>query len=277
MRKRLILAALSFVLLPATAVAADHRIPGGAVYTVLGRGLTWASGVNQTFVLDVVSPSSGMCLNVHNNDVSSHAYVVTPWITSDLQVTTYTGNTGAWTATNISPSGTNTTLAAATDNYFINTSGAAHVTVIISGGSGAGTADLTIAQTPNQCGNGGIGSIGQAVSCNKHASLVVATATIGILVASPPAGQFVHVCAYSVSGGSATGATHNFGTGAAGACGSISSPWGLSSPASSAPMQFSLGAGIGQLFQTMIAAQPLCMQNGGSGSNLLSDVSYTVF
>jgi len=42
-------------------------------------------------------------------------------------------------------------------------------------------------------------------------------------------------------------------------------------------MQFSGGAGIGQLFVTHTAAQPLCATNGGSGAGIIFNVSYTVF
>ena len=269
---------LAMLLLCAFAArAADVRIRGAAVYQTIGRGLTWASGVNQNFILDVISPSTGMCLNVRNTDVSTHTYTVTPVISSDLAVLTFTGNTGAWTSTQISPSNSGSTLANSTDNFFINTSGAAHVVISISGGSGAGAADISIAQTSNQCGTGGVGSIGQAVSCNKDASVIVVTATTSVLVASPPAGQFIHVCAYTVSGASATGATHQFATGSAGACASSTALWALSSSSTSNPMQFALGAGIGQLFQTHTAAQPLCFTNGGSGAGLIANVSYTIF
>lgn len=275
MKKRVLLALLSFVFLPATATA-DKRIPGGATYQVIGRGLTWASGVNNNFIMDVISPSTGMCLNVHNNDSASHSYSVTPVITSDLSVTTYTGNTGAWTSTTISPTAvTDTTLANSTDNYFINTAGAAHVVISISGGSGAGTADITIAETANQCGSGG----GVLVSgCNKSIVGTVATGGNAVIVPTPSAGLFIHVCAYSVSGQATASGTETFANGTAGTCAAIGAILWQMVVTTGNSSNFLAVPAPSQLFQTTVAAQPLCGQNlPGSGANALFAVSYAIF
>lgn len=273
MKRQCLLAALSFLLLPVQALA-DIRLPGGANYQILGRGITWAAGVNQNWILDVVSPSSGMCVNVRNRDTSSHSYTITPVITSDLSVTTFTGNTGAWTSTTIAPTGVNTTLASATDNFFVNTAGAAHVVISISGGSGTGTADITIAQTPNQCGSGGIGSLFQAVSCNQSATQTVSAVSNVAMSTVPPAGQFVHVCAVAVSANGTT-AVVAFATGTAGTCVATgASRWGVIVNSNVAP---GTGSGIGQIFATNTAAQALCAVVTGTFTTIIIDVSYTVF
>lgn len=273
MKRQCLLAVLSFLLLPVQALA-DIRLPGGANYQILGRGITWAAGVNQNWILDVVSPSSGMCLNVRNRDTSSHSYTITPVITSDLSVTTFTGNTGAWTSTTIAPTGVNTTLASSTDNFFINTAGAAHVVISISGGSGTGTADITIAQTPNQCGSGGIGSLFQAVSCDRSfITTPVGTGNIAVSIV-PPAGQFVRVCAITITS-AATGGNVQFENGSSGTCTTPNTVlWGYVFNSNTAP---STGSGIGQLFRTSVAAQPLCAVVAGTLTSLFIDVSYTVF
>jgi len=40
---------------------------------------------------------------------------------------------------------------------------------------------------------------------------------------------------------------------------------------------YQLGSGIGQLFATATAAQPLCFTNGGSGATVTVAVSYTIW
>ena len=265
---------IPILLLLCAFIHADIRIPGAANYQVIGRGLTWASGINQNFIMDVTSPSSGMCLQVHNNDGSLHTYTITPKVTSDLSTITYTGNTGAWTSTNISPSGNGNTAATSTDNYFINTSGAAHVVISITAGSGTGNADVLVSQTSNQCGVGGIGSIAQAVSCDR--SFLSTPGAVGNFVVSivPPAGQFIHVCGITITS-AATGGNVQFENGSSGTCTTPSTLlWGYVFNSNTAP---STGGGIGQLFKTSVAAQPLCAVVAGTLTSLFISVSYTVF
>lgn len=266
-----------FVLLCSTlTMAADVRISGAASYQVVGRGLTWATGINQNFILDVVSPSSGMCLNIRNNDVGTHTYTITPWITSDLAVTHYAGFTGLWTSTTISPSNIGSTLANSTDNFFVNTAGAAHVTLVITGGAGSGTVDFTIAQSSNQCGSGGVGSIAQSVSCDRNATTTTATATTVTVVAAPPAGQFIHVCAYVVAGGVTASQNNSFNS-VAGCASSAGTLWNMRLTTGSTGGIFQLGSGIGQLFKTTTAALPLCFTNAGTGDSSSIAVAYTIF
>lgn len=273
MKKILWLFLLLFISISAS--AADVRIQGAANYQVIGRNLTWASGVNQNFIMDVVSPSSGMCLQIRNKDTASHAYTVAPVLTSDLSTTTFTGNTGAWTAATISPTGANTTAASSTDNFFINTTGAAHVTISISGGSGTGTADITVSQTSNQCGTGGNVL---ASGCNKSIVGTVATAGNAVIVPAPGAGLFIHVCAYSVSGQATASGTETFANGTAGACATIGAILWQMVVTTGNSSNFLAVPAPSQLFQTTVASQPLCGQNlPGSGANALFAVSYAIF
>ena len=269
---------LALIAVGASFAHADVRKPGGAAYQVIGRGLTWASTVNNNWIMDVVSPSTGVCVNVTNNGAGTHTFSITAQITSDLQVTTFTGNTSKWTGAVVSPSTTASILTNTTSQWWIQTAGAAHFVLIITGGSGAGTADIVLSQTAIPCGPQGGSSNGSICNASAVGTIAAAGATITI-VPVPPAGQFVHVCAYLVSGDVVTnGLSVTFQNGTAGTCAAPSgTQWQCSPHTGGSNCQG--GAGIGQLFQTTVAAQPLCAIGGAIGglSGQVVSVSYIYF
>jgi hypothetical protein len=255
---------------------ADVRIPGGANYQIVGRGLTWAGtgvgAVNNNFIMDVVSPSSGMCLAVANNDTGSHSLTVNAFATSDLSQVTYTGSTGKWNQVPFSPAATNTIPASSMDQFYVNTTGAAHVTLAITGGSGTGTADIFISQTANFCGGGPTVS-----GCNKSQSVQVATATTSVVVPTPPTGQFIHVCAYQFSGSVTATAAITLANGTVGTCAAPGTTvWLYNAATGNGPAELAVPA-PSQLFQTTVATQPLCATNAGTGANQAVSVSYAIF
>jgi hypothetical protein len=255
---------------------ADIRIPGGATYQVIGRGITWAGtgvgAVNNNYILDVISPSSGMCVNVQNNDTLAHTYTLNAFETSDLQLVTYTGVTGRWNPIPVSPGVNGNTAASSTDQFFVNTSGAAHVVIAIAGGAGASTADITIAQTANFCG------AGQTTNgCNLSKGVQIATATTAVIVPTPPAGQFIHVCAYNLSGQVTTTAVINIANGTGGACAALGTTLWLINAATGNSSNMLAVTAPSQLFQTTVATQPLCANNAGTGANQALSVSYAIF
>lgn len=252
---------------------ADVPIPGPATYQVVGRGLTWAGTLNNNFIMDVTSPSTGMCVAVQNNDSGTHTYTLNAFETSDLQQKVYTGQTGRWTAIPVTPGVSGSTAGNTLSQFWINTSGAAHVVLAFAGGAGAGTADVTISQTPNFCG-GGITVSG----CNKSIVGTVATGGNAVIIPAPAAGLFIHVCAYSVSGQATASGTETFANGTAGACAAIGTILWQMVVTSGNSSNFLAVPAPSQLFQTTVAGQPLCGQNlPGSGANALFAVSYAIF
>jgi hypothetical protein len=271
--KKLWLAALC---LATVAHAADVRIPGGATYQTVGRAMPWAGtgqgNLNNNYIMDVVSPSSGMCVNVQNNDTAAHTYTLTAFETSDLQLVTYTGVTGRWNPIPVSPGTAGNTAASSTDQFWINTSGAAHVVITFTGGAGVGTVDVTIAQTPSFCG-GGVTTAG----CSKSKGVQVATAGNAAVVSAPGAGLFIHVCAYNTSGQVTTTSALTIYTGTAGACAVPGTTLWLINAATGNSSNMLAVTAPSQLFQTDVANQPICASNGGTGGNQAVSFSYAIF
>lgn len=271
--KRLFLALCLFFV--QFAVAADVRISGTSTFQVIGRSLTWAGttgSVNNNFILDVLSPSTGFCVNIQNNDTSAHTYTMTAFETSDLQQTSYTGFTGRWNPIPVSPGTAGNTAASSTDQFWLNTAGAAHVVMTITGGSGAGSADITIASTPIFCGSGSTTS-----GCSKSKGVQVPTGGNAVIVSAPGAGLFIHVCAYNTSGQVTTTSALTIYTGTAGACAVAGTTlWLINAATGNSSNMLSVTA-PSQLFQTDVANQPLCASNAGTGANQAASVSYANF
>lgn len=268
--------AWAVLLLAAWANAADVRIPGGATYQTVGRAINWAGtgvgNLNNNYILDVVSPSSGMCVNVQNNDTGAHTYTLNAFETSDLQLVTYTGVTGRWNPIPVSPGTAGNTAASSTDQFWVNTSGAAHVVITFAGGAGVGNADITIAQTPNFCG-GGITTAG----CSLSRGVQIPTAGNAVIVSAPGAGLFIHVCAYNTSGQVTTTSVLSIYTGTAAACAVPGTQlWLINASTGNSSNMLAVTA-PSQLFQTNVANQPLCASNAGTGANQAVSVSYAIF
>lgn len=272
--------ALCFLLLVGSLFARDVRLQGPAAYQVGGRGLTWASGVNVNFVLDVPSPNSGVCASFSNNDSSTHTFTIGASITADPAVTTYTGNTGNWTTTPISPGTTGSVAGNVTTLFWLNAAGASHVTISVSGGSGTGTVDVVFSQAATTCvgvnQNGSVFPLASSVPCSRSAVGTLAASASIQLIAAPPTGQFIHICAYSIGGPNAGGnnTVMQFSNGAN--CSGVGAVQWEVSPNTSGSV-YQLGAGLGQLFQTSVAAQPMCVTQGASGATYFVAVSYNIF
>jgi len=193
--------------------------------------------------------------------------------TSDLNLVSYAAVTGKWNSIPVSPGVSGSTVANSVDQFYVNTSGAAHVTLVFAGGSGAGTADLLISQTPNFCG-GGVGTNG----CNKSISNIVPTAGNAIVVPAPATGLFIHVCAYHTSGQVTASGTITWANGTAGACTVLGATLWQGVATTGNPSDSLAVAAPSQLFQTTVAAQPLCGSNNpGTGANHVFSASYAIF
>jgi hypothetical protein len=214
-----------------------------------------------------------VCASFANNDGNSHSFTVNAAISADIPDVTYTGNTGQWVSSPVSPGTAQTVAANQTVQVWINASGAAHVAVIVAGGSGTGSVDVVFSQSGSACTGSGVNSNGSV--CNNSAVQTVAVSTTVTLVAAPPAGQMVHVCAYAVGGDVATNGTLvQFSYGAT--CAGVGTVVWQVSPHTGGS-NYNQGAGLGQLFQTRTAAQPLCVTQGASGATQFVSVSFIIF
>jgi len=278
MRRQILLSILSCLFLPPVVAAVDVNLTGTAVtYGVLGRGLTWASGINQNFIADTYSSSIGACLTFNNNDSSQHTFALAAFITPDRALTTFTGSTAAWTSVPVtqSPGASGYTVTAnGTLQLYVNLPSAARATFAISGGGGAGTVDAFYTLTPTPCG---VSPAGTPQVCDRSVVGQAASSSTVILIPAPAAGQFIHVCGGFGSGDVASNGTLTLlSTGTAGTCGALGSTrWQYSPHTGGSNSPF--GAGFGQLFQTDVAAQPLCFTNGASGATQFISLSYGVY
>lgn len=266
-----------FLLVSSLCHAGDVRIVGAAAYQVGGRLLTWAgatpSAINNTFVIDVPGPNSGVCVQITNFDTLTHTFTITAAIVIDVAVTGYTGNTGAWLNSPLSPNTSGSIPLQSSDSWWINAAGAAHVAISISGGAGAGVATLTFSQAASSCVGSSVNSNGSV--CNDSRVGTVAVSTTISLVPAPPAGQFIHVCAYAVGGDvAANGTLVQFSYGAT--CAAVGTVVWHVSPHTGGS-NYNQGAGLGQLFQTRTAGQPLCVTQGASGATQFVSVSFIYF
>jgi hypothetical protein len=145
-----------FILLLLSGVSfAENYIPGANIYSFLNRGLTWASTINQTWVIDAVSPATGVCLTIQNNDTSSHNFTLASYVTSDQSLKVL-GTAVKWQQVALSPPATSggfTVLASSVLQIYAKTTSAYHIAFQFSGGSGTGTVDLYYSQTGTPCGS----------------------------------------------------------------------------------------------------------------------------
>jgi hypothetical protein len=150
------LTGLIVLLLCSYLASAETYIPGASVFGKLGRNITWTSGVNNTWVIDAISPTTGICVTIQNNDTASHNFSLVSYLTSD-QAQTVLGTGAKWQQIALSPpasSGSIFTVAASSVlQIYARTVAAFHIAFQFSGGSGTGTADLIFAQTGASCGS----------------------------------------------------------------------------------------------------------------------------
>lgn len=122
-----------------------------------------------------------------------------------------------------------------------------------------------------------IGTTGTAspTSCNQSVSVTVANAGVAQL-ANGVLNSQVRVCAYQVTGQqTATGVIHIQDSTALAACAGLTDVWPINT-ITGTPMNYQLGAGLGQLFQSQ-TAHSLCVTNN-SGQTVTINMSFaTVF
>ncbi len=265
-------------------------------YVTLVRNATWGTvGVGNSDNSYIYTPQSSAAITcvylANNNPTSAHAFTIAFLTTGDPKILGYQSQTTAIRNKWKTLSTTNATVNAGLVSVFgFSSLAAASAQILISGSStqagSPDTMDLYIVEsnTNIDCSTSSIPIAGTVTisnilnipSCNLSAVQSVASGATATLVAAPPAGQFIHVCAIIVSGDVTTnGLTVDFANGSAGTCtapGTIK--WQVSPHTGGSPMPN--GAGIGQLFQTTVAAQPLCETAGAMGATQFVSVSYMV-
>lgn len=118
----------------------------------LFRNIAWNSsgigGFNNNYVIGLPTTDQGICFSLTNLDSSSHTFTVGASVTADPRLTSFTGNSAAWTpVANVSNSTTRIILPnSATYNQFFKYSGAVRLVISLGGGSSTGnvTAFLTL-------------------------------------------------------------------------------------------------------------------------------------
>lgn len=150
---------LALLLVSPVAAQQDINITSTGAYADLGRGLAWANsgvgGMNNNYLFTPQDSNEGVCVYVYNNDSSSHNFTLQAFQSGDQRITSYKGNTSKWIGTGQTGATFLTISATFQLATFFQVASAAKVAVVISGGSGAGTADVFLVQSQKAgCGNG---------------------------------------------------------------------------------------------------------------------------
>lgn len=290
---------LAFLLLAIASIAqsqVDIKITTIGPYQNLARGVAWgATGIGNTdnsYIWTPQTSASLACVYVaNNNPSSSHSFTITLLTTGDPQNGVYNSGTTAqkdkWRTLSTATSSVSANSIAV---FSFSSLAAAFAQVQISGtsteSSSPDTADIYIVQsnTNLDCLTStipvaGTVTINISQSCAKSAVLASTTASSLQIIATPPAGEFIHVCAYSVTGGvpsdGSGDALISFKNGTAGSCTSTGTDqWDVFVTTGGAANN--VGSGLGQLFQTTVAAQPLCVVNAGTSITQHVSVSYSI-
>lgn len=253
-------------------------------YADFARGAVWGSAgfgnVQNAYIFPPLTPQSQTCVYIaNNNPTSAHAFTITFLYSGDPTISHYytagTTGQGHWKIVQVI---TDTVIASGINNYSFSSPGAARAAVLITATStqagSPDTADIYVVQTTTNCGTATV-NVNSSAICNMSANTQVATATQGQVVAAPPVGQFVHVCAYSVTGTVSSTAETPFANGTAGTCTVLGATiWDLASATGNTGP--TLSGGPSQLFQTTVPSQPLCFKNFGTGAISYVSVSYFI-
>jgi len=283
-----------FLLCIAALAQSDVSISTTGPFTDLTRNASWGSGgivgIENAYIFVPPTAQSVGCVYIANkNPTNAHTFTITLRSTGDQTVSKFfsgtTADQGKWRTLNTI---SDTVAAASVNVYSVSELAAARAMVQISGtGVQAGnpdTADIYIvhAQTNVDCstlsipvnGNVTINNSTTTPSCNNQATATVNSASTTTLVSAAPSGQVIKVCAFSAGGDvTANGLTVLFQTGTAGSCAAPGATvWAISPHTGGG--NFNLGAGLGQLFKTTTAAQPLCLTAGAIGAPTVVSVSF---
>lgn len=264
----------------------DIQVGGIGPIRDITRNATWAAsgvgGLNNSFIFTPNFTNESICVFIANNDTSTHSGFTIKWFgTGDQNVSTYQGNTGKW-----NPLGpTNGTafpqvLASSVTTVSVQSQAVSKVALVISGGGGAGTANLTLveSQTGSGCGNIPVGPI----PCPSMGTLNVPVSTTALMVPAV-AGQAVYICTLQITAGAAyTASTMSMlaGTGATCGTGTLTS-WNLFVSTSTPDYIFMASpTGITTRYSAAtadLAGDGLCFQNGATGQTINLSFTYAQF
>lgn len=136
----------------------DLVLNPGSSYVDVGRGISWGSGFNRTYVIVPNSPNASVCIYVvNNNPTNAHAFTVATFQSADSQVTDFSNNQGRFNSVPLI--GMPASVPAATMvSGFTQSTAAAKVAIKFSGaiaqGGAPDTADVFLVQTTSgTCGS----------------------------------------------------------------------------------------------------------------------------
>jgi hypothetical protein len=188
-----LLSAVLVLVLCGFAAATDVRVQGASVYGVLARGSAWSNyaSAGLTYVFDAVSPSSGVCVTmVNNNPTNTRTVTLSAAITADQGVTTFASNQGNWSSVPVSPPQSSyivpvfSTSATGTFQIFLRAVAASHIAFTISGQTGTAggspdTVTILYSWSGSSCGGVNQWAVGGSTTAGAALSTVEA-AVVGI-------------------------------------------------------------------------------------------------
>lgn len=273
-----------------TATVPSIDIPIGVIgpYSDLARSVTWGDhghgGVQNAYIFTPLSPERLTCVYIaNNNPTSAHTFTLTFYYTGDPTIASFygPGSGGASTQSHWKIVNTiaDTVIASGINNYSFSSPGAARAVVDISEASTQtgtpDTADVYIVQTTTNCGTATVNVNAQS-SCANSVTNAMSSGALTLIIAAPPTGQFIHVCAISLTyAGTLTGGATTLGTSASGSCSTQTLQWQVFFPPGTAPAPYTIGNGTAQLFQTLKPAQPLCAISNTGNTTAIS-LSYFI-
>jgi hypothetical protein len=268
--------------------AVDIRFNSIGPYNDLARGVAWgATGVgnsDNSYIFPPSNPQETTCVYISNNNpTSAHAFTLSLRYSGDPRTTGYLTSTtqqGRWKNVSIL---SDTVQPLATNNYSFSSPGAAWAQVQISGTSpqtgSPDTVDIYLVQTASNCGSAAI-NVPQPAVCNQTSVNAFGAGPGQVLLASvtPPAGQYVRVCAYSITEQTlpTAGGEILFATSATGSCTTAGAADHWGTLWNSTTFQVAQLASLAQIFQTNAPAQPLCIKNNTTGGLFEVTVSYYI-
>lgn len=268
-----------------TAIGPYIGLARNAVWGSVGRG-----NIGNAYIYTPQTSGAMSCVYLaNNNPTNSHSFTLKFLTTGDPTIAGfYSQSSSVQQKWHTVGSITDTVAASSVNVYSFNSLAAAYAQVQISGTSTAGgspdTGDIYLVEsnTSINCAsstfNAGSVTVVPSSLCNKSSSTSVATSAIVAVSSTPPTGQFIHVCGYSVSQQTAPGSpsAFSFNDSTSGTCStaSITDDWILEAQ-TVLPAIFQLAVSNGQMFQTAVSGVPLCFNNS-TGSIMSVSISYFV-
>lgn len=267
--------------------AVDIRLGQIGPYADFARSAPWGATGNgntdNSYIFAPITPQETTCVFIaNNNKTSPHTFTLAFRTTGDPLNKTYlsVGATqGHWKNVSLI---TDTVIAGGVNNYSFSSPSSAWAQVEVSGTSAQSgspdTADIYVVQSSGNCGAASVNVTSSETPCNLTATDTVADGAPAVaLVDAPPVGQFVHVCAISITfNATTTAGTVTLGTSFSGTCSVVTPQWNDLVSANTAPYPYTIGGGSAQLIQSTVANKAFCAVDVGTGASANVTIAYFI-